>query len=96
MENNKKRERSPRVYPSSTKAEFILDSLKEGKLPYWMRFKGVNIWKSQFSEYSTIAIFDLYSQKFNISFIEARRLKFSHCVDALRKLEDPNYVSYSN
>lgn len=90
-----KHKKIKRIYPSDLSTDQIFNSLKENKFPQWHRFKQVNVWQTTFGEFSTIAIFDIYSQKFNIPLREARRLKFTHCVDALRQLEDSSYIPHS-
>lgn len=60
----------------------------------WLRYKGVNVWKTKFGTTAVAAVFDIYSQRFDIPLREARRLDFNHCVDALRKLEDPSYIPW--
>lgn len=57
------------------------------------RFVGVDVWRSQFGPVSVRAIFDIYSQKFNVEQHNMKNYSFQHCVNALRKLEDPNYKS---
>jgi len=55
------------------------------------RFIGVDVWRSQFGAVSVRAIFDVYSQKFNVEIHNMKNYSFSHCVNALRLLEDPEY-----
>ena len=56
------------------------------------RFVAVNVWQKQFGPVSERAIYDIYSQKFNIEPHNMKRYSFSQCVNALRLLEDPTYV----
>lgn len=57
------------------------------------RFLAVDVWRSEFGPISVKAIHDVYSQKFNVDPQNMNNYSFSKCVDALRKLEDPEYVS---
>ena len=57
------------------------------------RYKAVNVWRSTFGPTAVKAVYDIYSQKFNVESHNMKNYSFSHCVEALRKLEDPNYVS---
>lgn len=56
------------------------------------RFLQVDIWQKQFGEVSVKAIYDIYSQKFNVEPRNMRKYSFPHCVNALRKLENPDYI----
>jgi hypothetical protein len=42
------------------------------------------------------AIYDIYSQKFNVELHNMKKYSFSQCVNALRLLEDPTYVEPTN
>ena len=64
------------------------------ELPMRRRYKQVNVWKSTFGPIAVVAVFDVYAQAFNITFKEARKLQFTHCLELLRKLEDPSYISW--
>ena len=68
--------------------------LKKKKKPR-SRYKQVNVWKTHFGPIAVSAIFDIYSQRFNMPLKEAKKLNFTHCVDSLRKLEDDGYIPYS-
>jgi len=57
------------------------------------RYAAVDVWQSQFGPVSVSAVFDIYSQKFNVPMHEMKNYKFFQCIDALRLLEDPEYVS---
>lgn len=59
------------------------------------RFLQVDVWQRAFGEVSVKAIYDIYSQKFNVEPRNMRKYQFPHCVNALRKLEDPEYESYN-
>ena len=59
------------------------------------RFIAVNVWRSQFGPVSERAIYDIYAQKFNIELHNMKKYSFPHCVNALRKLEDPTYETPS-
>ena len=62
---------------------------KKGKVR--KRFVAVNVWQAQFGPVSERAIYDIYSQKFNVELYNMKKYSFPHCVNALRKLEDPTY-----
>lgn len=55
------------------------------------RFLEVDVWQKEFGEMSVKAIYCIYSQKFNIEPRDMKKYSFSHCVNALRKLENPDY-----
>lgn len=55
------------------------------------KFIAVDVWRSQFGPVSERAIYDIYAQKFNVELHNMRKYSFPHCVNALRKLEDPTY-----
>jgi len=55
------------------------------------RFLQVDIWQKTFGEVSVKAIYDVYSQKFNVEPRNMKKYSFPHCVNALRKLENPDY-----
>lgn len=57
------------------------------------RFLEVDLWQKAFGEVSVKAIYDIYSQKFNVDPRNMKKYKFSHCVNLLRKLEDPEYIA---
>ena len=56
------------------------------------RFIAVDVWQKQFGPVSERAVYDIYSQKFNVELHNMKKYSFPHCVNALRKLEDPDYV----
>ena len=60
------------------------------------RFIAVNVWQKQFGPVSERAIYDIYSQKFNVELHNMKKYSFSQCVNALRLLEDPAYVAPTN
>lgn len=54
-------------------------------------FLSVDVWRATFGPVSVTAIYDVFQQKFGIEKHNMKNYSFSHCVEALRKLEDPNY-----
>lgn len=90
------RPKGTRSYANHLKVDDIFNSLDKNKFPQWHRFTSVNIWRSTFGKYAVMAIYDLYSQKFNIPFKDARKKGFTECVDALRKLEYPDYIPHKD
>ena len=60
------------------------------------RFVAVNVWQKQFGPVSERAIYDIYSQKFNVELYNMKKYSFSQCVNALRLLEDPTYIAPTN
>tara|TARA_R110000772_G_scaffold101363_1_gene201814 strand:+ start:23 stop:373 length:351 start_codon:yes stop_codon:yes gene_type:complete len=56
------------------------------------KFLEVDVWRSQFGPVSEKAVYDVFSTKFNIESYNMKRYSFSHCLNALRRLEDPTYV----
>lgn len=54
-------------------------------------FKAVDVWRSQFGPVSERAIRDVYAQRFNVKINNVKDYSLSHCINALRKLEDPEY-----
>jgi|TARA_R110000796_G_scaffold154621_1_gene271320 hypothetical protein len=73
--------------------------VKITKKPFKKSFKAkkhfleVDLWQKRFGEVSVKAVYDIYSQKFNIDPRNMKKYSFPHCVNTLRKLEDPNYVA---
>lgn len=57
------------------------------------RFVAVDVWQSEFGPVSVRAVFDVYAQKFNVETYNMKKYSFSQCVNALRGLEDPDYIS---
>ena len=57
------------------------------------RFTDVDVWQTKFGPVSERAVYDIYSQKFNIELYNMKRYSFSQCVNALRLLEDPTYIA---
>ena len=55
-------------------------------------FLGVDVWRSHFGSVSVTAIYDVFMQKFNIKPHNMKNYSFSHCVEQLRKLDDPEYM----
>ena len=60
--------------------------------PSWMRFKGVDVFRTYFGSVSEAAVFDVYSQTQGVSVSEAKRKTFHHCVETLRKIQNPDYI----
>lgn len=56
-------------------------------------FLAVNLWQKEFGEVSVKAVYDIYSQKFNVDPKNMKKYSFPHCVNALRKLEKPDYIA---
>ena len=59
------------------------------------RFVAVDVWQTKFGPVSERAVYDLYSQKFNVELHNMKKYSFPHCVNSLRSLEDPEYVAPS-
>lgn len=55
------------------------------------RFLEVDVWRKEFGPVSVRAIYDVFAQKFDIKTEDMKNYQFPDCVNALRKLEDPNY-----
>lgn len=60
------------------------------------RFVAVDVWQAKFGPVSERAVYDIYSQKFNVELHNMKKYSFSQCVNALRLLEDPTYVAPTN
>lgn len=60
------------------------------------RFTAVNVWQTKFGPVSERAVYDIYSQKFNVELHNMKKYSFSQCVNALRLLEDPTYIAPTN
>ena len=60
------------------------------------RFIAVDVWQSKFGPVSERAVYDIYSQKFNVELHYMKKYSFSQCVNALRLLEDPTYIAPTN
>lgn len=60
------------------------------------RFIAVDIWQKRFGPVSERAVYDIYSQKFNVELHNMKKYSFSQCVNALRLLEDPTYTAPTN
>ena len=60
------------------------------------RFVAVNVWQTKFGPVSERAVYDIYSQKFNVELHNMKKYSFSQCVNALRLLEDPTYIAPTN
>ena len=57
------------------------------------RFVSVDLWQRGFGEVSVKAVFDIYSQKFQVDPRNMKKYSFSHCINSLRKLEDSEYIA---
>jgi hypothetical protein len=57
------------------------------------KFLEVDVWRSQFGPVSERAVYDIYSQKFNVESHNMKKYSFPHCVNALRLLENPEYIA---
>lgn len=55
-------------------------------------FLAVDVWQQTFSSISVRAIKDVYSTKFKVEPYNMKNYSLSHCINALRKLEDPEYI----
>lgn len=55
-------------------------------------FLAVDIWQKTFSSISVRAIKDVYSAKFKVEPYNMKNYSLSHCINALRKLENPEYI----
>ena len=62
---------------------------------YRARYLAVNVWQTFFGPISVAAVYDVFSQKLNMPYRDVKRLDFTHCVDTLRKLEDPDYIPHA-
>lgn len=56
------------------------------------RIIAVDVWRPTFGEHSVNAIYKLHAELFKIKREDMRKYSFTHCVDAIRLLEDPNYI----
>ena len=57
------------------------------------KYISVDLWRSSFGPVSVSAIFNIYSQKFNVPVHELKNHSFQKCIDSLRLLENPDYIS---
>lgn len=53
----------------------------------------VDVWRKQFGRISESAIKFIYQEKFGISDENMKKKDFSEMVNALRRLEDPDYTA---
>lgn len=60
------------------------------------KYTDVNVWAKTFGPIAVAAVFDVYSQRMKVPYANAKKLNFTHCVEALRKLEDIDYVPWKN
>ncbi len=56
------------------------------------RYIAVDLWQTNFGETSVDAVMYLYAKKFNINQRNIKKYNFSHCLNTLRKIEDPEYT----
>jgi hypothetical protein len=54
-------------------------------------FSKVDVFQTHFGQISVTAIYDVFMQEFGIEKSKMKNFSFSHCVEALRKLENPEY-----
>jgi len=55
------------------------------------KFIDVDVWRSQFGPVSVRAIYEVYAQTFGVEIHNMKRYSLSQCINALRKVEDPDY-----
>lgn len=55
------------------------------------KFIAVDVWRSQFGPVSVRAIYEVYAQEFGVETHNMKKYSLSHCINALRKLEDEDY-----
>ena len=55
------------------------------------QFLSVDVWRPTFGPVSVTAVYDVFQQKFGVEKHNMKNYSFSHCVEALRKLEDEDY-----
>ena len=68
-----------------------MENKKKNKGSQKKQFVAVDVWRSQFGVISVKAIYEIFSAKFNVDPSKLRDFTFSHCVNSLRRLEDPTY-----
>ena len=73
-----------------------MDTKSNQKRKPRQKFAAVDVWQTYFGPISERAVYDIYSQKFNIELRNMRKYSFSHCLNALRKLENEDYVAPTN
>ena len=80
----------------NNKMENKVPSKKRSNRKPRKRFIAVDIWQKRFGPVSERAVYDIYSQKFNVELHNMKKYSFSQCVNALRLLEDPTYTAPTN
>jgi len=55
-------------------------------------FLDVDVWQNQFGPVSVKAIYSIFAEKFGVKPENKEKHTFSHCVNSLRRLEDPDYT----
>jgi hypothetical protein len=68
-----------------------MENKKKNKGSQKKQFLAVDVWRSQFGVISVKAIYEIFSAKFGVDQSKIRDYSFTHCVNALRRLEDPTY-----
>lgn len=72
----------------------VLNLIKKNKpRPPRKKFLAVDVWQTKFSSISVRAVKDVYSTKFRVESYNMKKYSFSKCINALRKLEDPEYIA---
>lgn len=60
------------------------------------KFIDVDVFQTHFGIMSERAVLAIYAEKFGISQKNMKGIDFAICVNALRKLKDPDYVAPTN
>ena len=55
-------------------------------------FTDVDVWQKSFGPISVRAVYDCFAQRFGIETKDMKNYSFTHCVNALRKLENSDYI----
>lgn len=80
--------------PQNPLNKIKMDSSKSNKktnkkLTPRKRFTAVDVWQTKFGPVSERAVYDIYSQRFNVELHNMKKYSFPHCIKALRDLNDP-------
>jgi hypothetical protein len=78
--------------PSKNKTMAFTKRTKSKNKKNRKRFIAVDVWRGEFGTVSVRAIFDVYAQKFNVETHNMKNYSLQHCINALRLLEDPEYI----
>lgn len=70
-----------------------VDQSKKKKRKPRKRFLQVDVWQTQFGPVSERAVYDIFAQRFNVELHNMKKYSFPDCVNALRKLENPDYMA---